>query len=722
MALLVLPWSGFALPQETPSKVSSYTGLVLHQWKESKKEPVRERPSLLKKAVASTPEGEYLHCFIKVGDESALERIEACGGRIQSRTKQVVTAMVPADQLEMLAGFSGIEYIQLAQPVRPVLDEARKAVQADGAFEGTDLPQPFTGKGVIVGIVDGGFDFTHPNFYDVSGENTRIYRVWNQYGKSGSRPDGFDYGTEYTTPEQWTAQQTDYNYETHGTHVAGIAAGSGYTTDYRGIAPESDLILVGLDFNNDAGIIDGVHYIAQEAAKVEKPCVINLSLGTHIGPHDGTSLFDQMIDSTVGPGVMVVGAAGNEGQDPIYIEKAFNPAVPSDTLVQTYTQPISYDDGFAVDLWCDGETPISVSVQIYDINSKKLVDSTAYYSAASDKVLTQRLTSGCTVSLSGQLSPENNKYNILIDFVSTSQLLYRYAALLKVVHKSGTLQMWGEYGEFMSLNQRGYLSGSSQSTVGEIGGTGKEIISVGAFCTKRTYKNISGNSGVLDGIIGEIANFSSLGPTADGRVKPDISAPGHGVVSSYNAWSRDASDKQSYVQQVTFKNKKYSWGIMSGTSMASPVVTGAMALWLQAEPNLTPYQAKAIMQATALHPGNMTYPNNTWGAGKLDIQAGLQKVLAGEYPMGTVENESTEKDLVLYPNPASRQVTLNGTGLAEATRIAIYDLSGRCVYSVEPTVLLAAGYVIPLDGLSSGLYLVRVETASGIKSAKLTIR
>jgi subtilisin family serine protease len=184
----------------------------------------------------------------------------------------------------------------------------------------------FTGKGVVVGAVDSGLDWDHEDLWS-SPADTRIIRIWNQtIAPSGgeSPPPEFGYGVEYDSLDIVSGTLREADTMGHGTHVVGIAAGDGSATNgleppgrYAGLAPEAYIISVKTTWL-DADIVDGVDYIFRRAEALGLPCVVNLSLGGHYGPHDGTGPFESAIANLTGPGRIVVGAAGNSGSDPMH--------------------------------------------------------------------------------------------------------------------------------------------------------------------------------------------------------------------------------------------------------------------------------------------------------------------------------------------------------------------------------------------------------------------
>ena len=126
----------------------------------------------------------------------------------------------------------------------------------------------------------------------------------------------------------------------------------------------------------------------------------------------------------------------------------------------------------------------------------------------------------------------------------------------------------------------------------EIGGTGKSIITVGSYNSKNFVKTLSGTPQYTEYTIGDISPFSNVGPTPDGRMKPDVAAPGSLIVSAFNS---TVSNDPAIVYNTEWNGKKYPYGVYQGTSMASPHVAGVIALWLQANRKLTPTQIRQVL-------------------------------------------------------------------------------------------------------------------------------
>ncbi|MBP9070634.1 MAG: S8 family serine peptidase, partial [Bacteroidia bacterium] len=207
------------------------------------------------------------------------------------------------------------------------------------------LTQAYDGTGIIMGIIDSGIDFNHPDFKDGSG-NSRINFIWDQNQSVGSAtPMPYNYGIEWTAAQinaSVCTHNDNANYG-HGTHVSGTAAGNGLATGkFEGVAPKAELIVVALNFNNVTNPIyaDALSYIFTKATAAGKPCVINASVGSYYGSHDGTDLQTQLMNNliTAQNGRVLVAAAGNAGNVKFHTKTVLTN---SDTLFTWFTDAVA---------------------------------------------------------------------------------------------------------------------------------------------------------------------------------------------------------------------------------------------------------------------------------------------------------------------------------------------------------------------------------------------
>lgn len=713
------------------SKLSPYTSQFLEAYgKKQLTESAEKQFPLLKSVKASTD--AKIPAFIHLSDASAVAQLEAAGIKVNTVAGKIVTAHIPMSKLDAVAAIKAVTYIEMGTPVRKLMDVSRAAANVDKSLEGVDLPQAYTGKGVVVGVIDGGVEYGHVNFYDSEGKELRIKRVWDQNKSTGTAPEGFDYGAEYKTEDDILKAKFDMR-ETHGSHVMGMAAGSFKDSkhDYRGVAPDADIVFVSFNQNDLTGILDGVKYIFKYADSVNKPCVINVSLGTHTGPHDGTSSFDTAVSELVGPGKILVGANGNENGEKLHLSRTFNATEEHPDTLRTFIKfANTYYGPYAarIDVWGEQNTDYSVVPVVYDAANSKILKELEPFTpgkeAATKKYTLTASTVGITgeMEITGSVSPLNNKPNALVFFnfrsVSTQYRLGFYV----IGRSKGTVHMWNDlytYSSFDSYNVKGWESGNSDYAAGEIGGTGKRTISVGAYVTRNRVTGLGSTGETLN----DLASFSSFGPTADERMKPDISAPGSFIISSYSNYLNDPYGQYpAPAYTVAWNGNSYDFGYLQGTSMASPFVAGVMATWLQANPELTPEEAKDILKATAItdkYTGEIAGKgDNKWGYGKVDAWNGLKALLKNS----GVTAPATDGNSILV-RQEGKTLSLLFTQPSETATVAVYDLNGRLVNRSDFSSVIAGDeHMIDLGNAVSGIYVLRATDSNTTLSQKLIIR
>jgi subtilisin family serine protease len=244
ISLLVLSFQMFS--KDINKKLSFDTYIFLNQYEQTKINPVKK--NLLKDYSFQSKNGvDLTKLYIKINtnyNQTALEKLDA---KVLVKTKSVVLISVPVSKIEELTDLDFVEFIEVSKPPKPLLDKALPATNVDKVHQGIDLERSYFGEGVIVGVVDHGFDFTHPMFSDENG-NCRVKRAWIVSDNSGNSPANFDIGTLYTNPNGIKnvvkySSQNGY----HGTHVLGIAAGSvveSVKSKYSGVASKSDIAVV----------------------------------------------------------------------------------------------------------------------------------------------------------------------------------------------------------------------------------------------------------------------------------------------------------------------------------------------------------------------------------------------------------------------------------------------------------------------------------------------
>lgn len=588
----------------------------------------------------------------------------------------VVTALVPFDDVARLAADAAVAHAQGAAPVKLNMDIARSSTQSSGIWLGAvdAVSNDFgttLGSGVVVGIVDSGIDYKHADFFTEGSPNrTRILAIWDQTDAGGPAPGGFTKGGSHWTQAQiddeidgspaGVVRQTDTN--GHGTHVAGIAAGDGSATDgdvpagtFKGIAPEAAIVMVKTDLT-DTGISEGVQFILQKAAAAGKRAVINLSLGSHYGPHDGQGNLDAAVDA-VAASTPVVVAMGNEQNDSVHASTTV-PAAGS--ALFTLTQ--SGQSQVVLDFWFPSGDTYIVRV------ATSATGTSVTCNPGSDCVGASALAIGSNaIEVYNTAGSHPSAREVYIDLSRTGGLTsanWRVTLERSGTGGSGRVDGWVVTGAaFTSLMDS---SGTVSSPA-----TANHVVAVGSFCSKRVWvANDNAQYNDTDcsaGLLGDISLFSNHGPTRDGRQKPDLAAPGQRVTAALSADHSPAA-----ATNITAQDGRHK--LMRGTSMAAPVVAGALARNLQATPTLTASAARSALRSQArtdsMVTGHGAVPNYVFGYGKLNI-------------LGCGSSLATAPDAAVPSVHGPSSITWTWAALAGASSYSI-------AYATNPGVVFAS--------------------------------
>lgn len=579
-----------------------------------------------------------------------------------------------------------------------VMDSVRHQGKINAVTTPIETPEklPYTGKGVVIGIVDVGYDLTHPAFFTPEGV-CRIRRLWDQNANSGTPPARFGYGVEYRTETQITALERDVASGSHGTHVANIAAGSRTGSAYYGVASEAEIILVSTSLKNTE-VLDGVKYIADYARETGKPCVINLSIGGRIGPHDGTSDFDRAIDSIVSRGLLVVGAAGNDGDKKYHASRLFTSEGETMQVVNISSGGICY-----ADIWGETNSDFKLAAALTDRRTgETLFRQEEWVSAAQDTAYIDSVTfgKGVVVGIFTERDSVNHRpHAAAICFYpgKGDYLQFETRMVGKVGHE---IHAWaGESSEFLQIDGS---TVNTSSTMMEVGGTGRHTLSVGSFVSKTKSP-----SKETEFTMYAINPSSGKGPTLDGRMKPDVTAGGSLVVSAVSRF--DGTFRSLSVDTVTRAGIDYYYAPNQGTSMASPVVAGVVALWLEANPELTVDEVRDILAHSSWKDERVDWTDiHTWGYGKIDAYAGLQYLLQ-HYPLSIQSLDRDEAEVHLLQTAEGPRLFF--THPAQQVRIVGYSPAGERLFTQFYPVMEAGDEgLLPIHP-SSGIILVRVTTS-----------
>jgi len=662
--------------------------------------------------------------------------------------------LLPEETLLLLAE-PGIEFADvfgILNAPRPLNDTARIHSFVNQVHDGLNngLPASFKGNGVVAGIVDIGFQTNHPTFYNADGTEFRLKRFWHQNTTLGAKPAGYSYGSEFTQPGDLKAIRDDDG--THGTHVAGIMAGSGFTTPqlkYRGMAPEADLVFVTIKYANDSlqgsaygdyivanpTILDGYKYIFDYAKSVGKPAVTNLSWGMHTGPHDGTSLFDKSVDQIAGAGKILVGANGNDAGNQMHItgtlkgDTAFTFAV--DRSRKDYPKENIY-----CDFWGPQNEVMGLNISVFDtLGNLKHTEPFLYSNSGNlfRKIVPVGSEDTLIYSVISQSKyVNNNKPNILLMAEMSNSALHRLRIGITtrgVFHgwNSGQTYRWtsGAFlDEVKGNSKKGeYLAGTAAGSMSENGGTGKRTISTGSYINRKEWIDYKGVYRAQNWLtVGEISGFSGRGPTPDGRMKPDISAPGQMVASAVNnkqfaGWMGDVT---TYTSQ--FNGETQYWTMFSGTSMASPHAAGIIALMLQACPTLTPEQVRYILSKTSKRDA-LTGPdsNNSFGYGRINAFEAVKVALSIHNAKTRLWNGMSE--MLIFPVPAQNSLVFSSEQLRLKTAsVEFYEVGGKKVKQTQLLFNTNGECEVDLKDLSSGVYSYKLASGDWNVRGKFSVQ
>lgn len=671
-----------------------------------------------------------LTAFVSIDQSRADEVLQRYGCRSLARWGDITIADIPLGSLAGLSAEQSVRRIEASGPASLQSDTTAIVVNAQPVYEATATHQAYTGEGVVVGLVDVGIDLTHPNFYDQAGERYRIAAFWDQLSADtiGSRmPVGRDYvGTEAI---RGVGGSTDSKTLNHGTHTAGIAVGSGYDTRYRGVAFGSDLCLVANALSSNIEYIDSASlykyttatdalafkYCLDYAESQGRPCVVSLSEGYAPYLDQEDSLYAAVLDSLTGPGRIIVAAAGNGGGEKSYFEKSADSEA-AGAFVRCFRKSAIYR------IKADG--PVRVTLYRYGEAGLAATDTLTFETGEVplDTLLSKQVAFG---EDSLQLSAYRDRSRFGDDdiwqvLVKGSRTLDQLMPMALVVTGPGAAEVYGSTTfAFKDDAADGRWTAARRGRDINAPSCFPALISVGATAHRLTIADPQGR--LLDTdysgtVPGTVWYYSSTGLSMNGLTKPDVTAPGTNVVSSYSHYYHR---EDHVVGTSTFNGQQYHWGADSGTSMSAPVVAGVIALWLQARPDLTPDDIRGVMSRCCRHPeAGMDYPNATYGYGEIDAYRGLLDILG----LSGVEaiSQHQPKGVEMKPTAGSLQLSFDRT-VDDNIYIKVYSLDGRCVFDSLQRVDGRQASV-PLPMAVTGVHVVQLSEADGRKLGSCLVR
>ncbi len=510
----------------------------------------------------------------------------------------IVTARVPPHRVEEIGRLPFLQGLAAARPVRPDLHRTVEETAA-APLQLPALTSGEPGRGAIVGIVDFGCDFAHPNFRQQDGK-TRLLALWDQaQGDTGVHTrEQIDAALQTAAPYKALGYRPELS--AHGTHVMDIAAGGGRGTGVAGIAPGAELIFVCLageaspadgrrrsSLSDSTQLMNAVEFIFRQAG--DRPCVVNLSLATDAGPHDGSSIVEVFLDEMLGgaPDRAIVIAAGNTFDAGIHV---------TGHVGQDGSHEISWQvrrsrqRQIEIEGWYSPDDDLTVEL----IDPRGKLVSPPLAAGDPDVELTGRAgaVGGLLSHVGGGLAGEPAQVLIAMGPALPAGEWRLRLRGRRVI--DGTFHAWME--RYRDRTARFLEPVDRSFTLGSIA-CGREPIVVGSYDATSTGTPLSA--------------FTSAGPTRDGRQKPELSAPGQAV---------QAACSRRGTQRIP----------LSGTSMAAPAVTGVVALMLAEAKarglHLSMTRIREILRAAA----RVSPPDHVWheryGWGRIEARAAIQAI------------------------------------------------------------------------------------------------
>jgi subtilisin family serine protease len=620
-------------------------------------------------------------------------------GTISTFTGHVAAVTLPWRSLDKLAAVSVVDHIYAPRTLKPQLDLSVPDILANQVWTTVKDAHgvPVNGAGVAIGIIDTGIDYTHPDFYFKNG-TTKVLYIWDQ-SVDGTHPIGLDYGEECAQREVEVKVCPEFDgggpwasttYAGHGTAVAAIAASTGLAAgNYVGVAPGASIIAVKLVDGAENHVLDGFNYVVTKARSLGLPLVINYSFGESISSHDGTEPLEMALtDFAEKEGIPIVIPAGNDRDKSVHVDGRLRPG---EHVSVNWASSNSGQN--TVDLWYSVSDTIAISV----------------------RTPTGFIVTGPT-SDSGVDTPDGNVV-IFQDQRKTGKELEIFVTppatstaasaawsftLTGLTIAQGRWDAWTQPGSFfpaLDIGKPGYLIDPSDTI--DYPGNSVGVITVGSYETRSwwlgrctpcmlynqrptTINGLQGNWTTLGdyaSVVGDLAFSSGAGPTRDGRIKPEITAPGVNIVAARAnnfPLDRPKPDAPDDFHKV--------W---RGTSFAAPQVAGVIALMLQMNPYLSPNEIKSILTQDArqdAYTGRISRDGSPlWGWGKLNA---LKSTLNAP-TLYTVRLEISSAHTSLSTN-----VTLDGhniqTVTLNVTQTLVLEFQGNSTHTIQVAPILQA--------------------------------
>lgn len=718
----------------------------------------------------SQTSGTNMFGMVKLADGYSADELIAEGANVLRSSHGFAWVSVPIGDVERVAALKCVKRFQLARPITVKNDKARIATGVNMIQSGNELTQPYTGKGVICGIVDSGIDANHINFRDENGKSRVAWLAQMTANTSTGEINEKFYGNnpaDIVGGRDITTFTTDDPTTFHGSHTLGTMAGSyrGTATvaigdrqsgssistmenPYYGMAYNSD-IAVGCGDLYDAIIAYGVDHILEYAAYKKQPSVINLSLGSNSGAHDGKGMINQYFDAVAEQdNAIICVSAGNEGDKKIALNKTFTD---TDNTIQSFIlgQDMSdYGYGFltygSIGIYSNDNSQFEIQAVIFNKSRERVVQrfpltidlnnpgygqywvsSSEFQQADEDIIDTQfsKYFDGY-IGLGWAYDYDSGRFYAMVDCYAQNKengnTNGNYVVGFIVTGKEGQRVDCfsdGLYSTITNFGIDGWDDGMCNGTISDMA-TGNSVLVVGSYDTRKDWAALDG--GVYypgyELSDGGISDFSSYATLIDGRNLPHVCAPGGVIISSYNNYYVESgyAPASSVTAQVDESDGGNYWGWSVGTSMASPHVAGSIALWLEANPTLTISDVKDIVAKTAIKDNAVLNADPVQaGAGKFSAYEGLKEVI--RRGAGGIGDMAANKPRMLITAVGNKLFNVFMGGAADIDAV-VYGVDGKKMLQNK-----AHGdeTVIDMTSLPQGVYIL---TVNGHESQKIAIQ
>lgn len=685
--------------------------------------------------------------FVRGPRDAAAAAVLMHGGRVKMSRDGVVSARVPVARVHALAQEPAVHFFEFSLDRGYTLNDSMRVKSRVNEVHRGDAPlvQGFTGEGVVLGIIDSGLDHQHPDYQHADG-TTRILKYWDQtLAVHPTRtPQPYGYGQVWTAEDINNGVMTsiDQNgYNGHGTSVAGIMGGNGLANGrHKGVAPDGEFIVVSSRFNAPnwrSVVADAVKYIFDEAAALGLPAVINASLGTYFGSHDGLDAAALFIDDQLmaqGGRVMVC-AAGNSNDLAPYHLRTF---VDSDTSWTWFRRNANSALGYPAvffDLWADAADFQNVQFAIgADRPAPLRFRGRTPFRTIADVVGT--VVSDTLWSFSGNrigvvdyyAVQRGDQYQMQVHMREPDSANYRFRFMTT---GNGMFDVWSSaslgYSSMDAVAPNTatlpaavhYVLPDRDQHIVDSWACSPHVITVANYQNETDYIDYLGNPQSVPGREDSIASPSSAGPARTGVMKPDIAAPGSIIFTGPSLVILQASIANNGIAVDAG-----GWHVRGGgTSAASPVVAGAAALYLQKCPVASAAEVKNALLTTArtdTFTGNV--PNNRWGVGKLDAFGALigsgpfpTLELLGDNPFcaGAEVQVTTTEVMISYTWSTGSNAEVIAVDTTLAVSVEVSNASG-CIGRSD-TLMLEVLPLVPVPVITESEGLLTSTPAAGFQ-------